>query len=126
MRRGTQITDPPDELTDSQRIAKVDQVMGNNLYQIILPDDSKRLVELPPKFRSTMWIRRGGYVVIDDTGNERNNKIDGEIIIVIHEVKKWMKLQYWPAEFTEKAAAVESDDELMQNTNRRRYESDED
>ena len=87
---------PPDELSDSQSIARVVQAIGNNLYNVELPGGKSALVELPSKFRSTIWLKRGGYVVIDSSVfEERENKLNGEIINVVTDEKVWRKQAYW-------------------------------
>lgn len=94
------------------------------------------MVELPPKFRNSMWIRRGGFVLVDTAAlSDRVNKLSGEIIAVIHDEKRWRKLSYWPTAFdrrnieTEAKEANDDDDEdedeIVENSNRRRYDSDE-
>jgi probable RNA-binding protein EIF1AD len=87
---------PPPSLTPTQSVARVQQAAGNNLYRIELPDTKVLLVELPARFRSTIWIKRGGFVLVD-TGamNERENKLDGEIINVVRNEKEWRKQKYW-------------------------------
>jgi probable RNA-binding protein EIF1AD len=90
---------PPDTLTSSQAIARIVKAAGKNLYSAELPDGKAVLVELEPKFRSTIWIKRGSYVVIDDdTLAERDNKLDGEIVNVVRDEKAWRKMSYWYVE----------------------------
>ena len=156
------VTDPPDNLTPTQRICRVDQICGNNLYSVTLPPQasasditadsvdakpalaeelqpgSKVLVELPPKFRNTLWIRRGGYVLVDLHAGEdrRQNKIVGTVAAVIQDVRVWRRMAYWPWPAPVQPTATVSvgaggdgdagDDLLQANTNRRRYDSDED
>lgn len=134
---------PPPELAISQKIGKVETINGNNIYTVILPDledesisgtaRSLHLVELPPKFRNTMWIRRGGFVLIDCGAFEgRENKLSGEIVTVIHDEKSWRKMDYWPNEFKKAEvptpmADPDTDDSLSGgNPNRRPYDSDHD
>lgn len=87
---------PPTTLTASQSIAKVLKATGNNLYSCSLPDKREILVELPSRFRNTIWIKRGGYVLVDakDAG-VRENKIDGEIVNVVRDEREWRKEAYW-------------------------------
>ncbi|KAI4716048.1 putative eukaryotic translation initiation factor eIF1a-like protein [Aureobasidium sp. EXF-10727] len=89
---------PPQSLTETQSVARVQQAAGNNLYRVELPDARVLLVELPARFRSTIWIKRGGFVLVD-TGamTERENKLDGEIINVVRNEKEWRKEKYWYA-----------------------------
>lgn len=156
-------SDPPAELKESYRIARVETINGNNIYTVIFPASTaptpsdptselstnpqtdhltvSAMVELPPKFRNTMWIRRHGFVMVDvDAFAERVNKLSGEIVCVIHDEKKWRKMAYWPVQFQaskiaeqsgggDDAATAESDDEdgsLDGNFNRRRRDSSDD
>ena len=88
---------PPASLGDSQIIARVRQAEGNNVYSVDLPCGEKPiLVELPSRFRSQIWIRRGGFVVIDTTAfMERSNKLAGEIANTVRDEKQWRKQAYW-------------------------------
>ena len=87
---------PPASLSDGQSIARVVKAEGKNLYSVKLPLDKSILVELPSRFRSTIWIKRGGYVLVDTNAfNGRDNKLDGEIVNVIRDEKQWRKETYW-------------------------------
>ena len=92
----TESTTPPDTLTDSQSIARVVKPEGSNLYTCELPNKKSILVELDPKFRNTIWIKRGGFVLIDlETMEERNSRVVGEIVNVVRDEKAWRKMSYW-------------------------------
>jgi probable RNA-binding protein EIF1AD len=70
--------------------------MGNNLFNVEQADGKELLVELPAQFRSTFWIKRGGYVVVDSQAlAERENKLHGEIVNVVREERIWRKMEYW-------------------------------
>ena len=87
---------PPASLEQGQAITRVVKADGNNLYSVELPNHTTLLVELPSRFRSTIWIKRGGYVVVDTTAFEdRANKLDGEIVNVVRDEKQWRKQAYW-------------------------------
>ena len=97
---------PPDGLPQGQKIARVKSAAGNNLYNLELPADhegeafSTILAELPSKFRSTIWIKRGNFVVVDATAlADRGNKLGGEIVNIVRDEKRWRKMKYWPKEF---------------------------
>ena len=101
---------PPATLPPTHRIARVVRARGNNVFAVTLPGDAKReaLAELAGNLRSTFWIRRGAFVVVDGAAlAARENKLVGEIVTVIMEVKRWRKMGYWPEEFR---AAEEEDD----------------
>ncbi|KAI1102767.1 nucleic acid-binding protein [Jackrogersella minutella] len=93
-------TTPPDQLTEVQSLAKVIKAEGNNLYACSLPNRRTVLVELATRFRNTIWIKRGGYVLVELTSpKEQKGKVDGEIVNVVHDEKEWRKQRYWPKEF---------------------------
>ncbi|KAL8713011.1 MAG: hypothetical protein Q9220_002871 [cf. Caloplaca sp. 1 TL-2023] len=105
---------PPSVLDDGHVIARVQKAEGKNLYLVQLPSSSKPplLVELPSRFRSQIWIKRGGFVVVDTTAFEdRDNKLDGEIINIVRDEKAWRKQAYWPSEFVKKSHYPEDSDE---------------
>ena len=87
---------PPDALSEGQSIARVTKAAGNNLYNADLPSGRPILVELPSRFRSTIWIKRGSYVVVDTKAlADRDNKLDGEIFNVVRDEREWKKQSYW-------------------------------
>jgi probable RNA-binding protein EIF1AD len=116
-------TTPPDSLSATQFIARVLKADGNNLYTCQIPADlpppetsdsseSKTkeaaesatanakptvLVELADRFRNTIWIKRGGYVLVELTPDDErgSSKIDGEIINVVRDEREWRKMAYW-------------------------------
>ncbi|KIV93352.1 hypothetical protein PV10_04569 [Exophiala mesophila] len=103
---------PPDTLTQSQSIARVIKANGKDLYTVQTPESQTLLVELDSKFRATVWIKRGGYVLIDTSNtDDRENKIQGDIINIASDEKMWRKQPYWPPQFVKKAVPVDSDEE---------------
>ncbi|KAI0489704.1 hypothetical protein F4859DRAFT_164105 [Xylaria cf. heliscus] len=102
-------TTPPGELTPSQHVARVIKAEGNSLYSCTLPNQQTVLVELATRFRNTIWIKRGGYVLVDLTpADEKRGRVEGEIANVVREEKEWRKQSYWPKEF---AKVTYDDDE---------------
>ncbi|KAI1630904.1 hypothetical protein F4809DRAFT_226471 [Biscogniauxia mediterranea] len=105
-------TTPPDQLTDTQSLARVIKAEGNSLYSCALPDQRIVLAELATRFRNTIWIKRGGYVLVDLVSpKEQNNKVEGEIVNVVREEKEWRKQSYWPKEFAKFTYDSEEDEE---------------
>ena len=87
---------PPDGLPDTHHIARAIKATGNNIYLIELPNKEQMLVELPARFRSTIWIKRGSYLVVDTKAQEeRDNKIGGEIVNIVRDEKAWRKAPFW-------------------------------
>lgn len=103
---------PADSLLPTQSIARVTSNAGKNLYRVELPSAKPLLVELPARFRSAIWIKRGNYVVVDTaTLADRDNKLDGQILNVVRNEKDWRKMPYWPAEFVKKPTYTEDSEE---------------
>lgn len=92
-------TTPPVELTENQCVVRVGKPEGNNLYTCILPNTKTVIVELAQRFRNTIWIKRGGFVLVDLTPGEEhsktNSKVHGEIVNVVRDEKEWRKMPYW-------------------------------
>ncbi|KAL5115087.1 hypothetical protein ACEQ8H_007002 [Pleosporales sp. CAS-2024a] len=103
---------PPDALAAGHCIARITSAAGNNLYHAELPGGKSVLAELEAKFRSTVWIKRGSYVVIDTSAlADRQNKLDGEIVNVVREEKAWRNMSYWPKEFVNKSTYIQDSDQ---------------
>ncbi|ETN45117.1 uncharacterized protein HMPREF1541_09994 [Cyphellophora europaea CBS 101466] len=103
---------PPDSISSNQTLARLASAKGKNLYEVETPASKTLLVELDARFRSTIWLKRGSYVLVDiGSLADRDNKIDGEIVNVVRDEKAWRKAPYWPKEFSKRPAATESDDD---------------
>lgn len=79
-------------------------------------------VEMPPKFRNTIFVKRGGFCVISiyqeimdlDTPPELSSyKVHGEISNIVVNDREWQKYAYWPQEFKKvtKGWDISSDEE---------------
>ncbi|EMR09132.1 hypothetical protein PNEG_02475 [Pneumocystis murina B123] len=92
-----QITlDPPHELPIYQKIAHVVEIRDHDLYLCKTADGETLLAELPARFRCKIWVRRGGFVVIDTHEfDKKGGKIQAEITIIIQNEKIWKKKKYW-------------------------------
>ena len=87
---------PPATLEPGQVIAQVVKGEGKNLYKVKLPDAKSLLVELPSRFRSTIWMKRGGFVLVNvNAFDDRENKLGGQILNIVRDEKQWRKQAYW-------------------------------
>ena len=87
---------PPNSLKEGEVLAQVIKGEGKNLYVVELPESKKLLVELPSRFRSTIWMKRGSVVLVNTMAFEdRENKLGGEIINIVRDEKIWRKQSYW-------------------------------
>ncbi|OJJ81348.1 putative eukaryotic translation initiation factor eIF1a-like protein [Aspergillus glaucus CBS 516.65] len=119
---------PPDELLQGQTIAKVIKATGKNIYQVEFPSKESVLVELPARFRSTIWMKRGSFVVVDTNALEdRDNKLQGEIVNIVRDEKAWRKAPFWPKEFAKQPVtrAEDSDDDEEESNMGKMPSSDE-
>lgn len=89
-------TPPTAPLPSTQIITRIITSAGNNLYRVLLPSEKEILVELPTLFRGKVWLKRGGYVLVDTKAfEERENKLGGEIVNVVRDERGWRKEPYW-------------------------------
>lgn len=87
---------PPAVLESGCLICRVVKAEGKNLYSVEDPKGQSLLVELPPRFRSSIWIKRNSFVVVNTSMlQERENKLGGGIQNVIGDFKAWRKMSYW-------------------------------
>jgi probable RNA-binding protein EIF1AD len=47
--------------SDSQKIVRILNNRGKNLFEIEYPDRTTTLSILPSKFRNIVWVKRGNY-----------------------------------------------------------------
>lgn len=103
---------PPSTLPQAQIIAKIIKAAGNNLYSVQQPTGEIILVEMPARFRSAIWVKRGTFVLVDTSAlATRENKLGGEIVNVVTNEKAWRKQTYWPAQFPKAGQSFGSDNE---------------
>uniref|UniRef100_A0A7S0V8E4 S1-like domain-containing protein n=1 Tax=Polytomella parva TaxID=51329 RepID=A0A7S0V8E4_9CHLO len=129
---------PPKE---NEFIVQVLGLRGGNIVNVQFPDGKETLCLLPSKFHKKVWVKRGGFVLIESDENAfEDTKVAGNILAVLYDeqIKEYKKLGVWPGEFkelkgdkSEKDIAVEgldlpefddSDDDLPpleRNVNRR-------
>jgi len=87
----------------NQQIVKILGSRGNNLHEVETSDGTKFLVSMPSKFRKSVWIKRGDFVIVDPI--EEGNKVCAEIVHILYGKQiKYLKSEgLWPVAFTEKA-----------------------
>ncbi|KAK5988092.1 S1-like domain-containing protein [Cladobotryum mycophilum] len=102
---------PPDDLEPNQTVVRVVKPEGNNLYACELPNKKPVVLELAQRFRNTIWIKRGGFVVAEGYPvGSTDSRAAGEIVNIVRDEKLWRKQAYWPKEFS-KSAYDDSDED---------------
>jgi probable RNA-binding protein EIF1AD len=102
---------PPAALEPHQSLVRVTKPEGSNVWTCELPGGKPILLELAQRFRNTIWIKRGGFVLAERyQESTEETRAAGEIINVVRDEKLWRKQSYWPKEFN-KARDLSDDEE---------------
>ena len=89
---------PPDAIEPNHSLVRVIRPKGNNLFTCELPSRKPVLLELAQRFRNTIWVKRGGFVVAERYGESaEETRADGEIVNIVRDEKLWRKQPYWCA-----------------------------
>ncbi|XP_004682664.1 PREDICTED: probable RNA-binding protein EIF1AD [Condylura cristata] len=136
--------------SDQQQIVRVLRTPGNNLHEVETAQGQRFLVSMPSKYRKSIWIKRGDFLIVDPI--EEGEKVKAEICFVLckDHVRALQKDGLWPEAFSgvvEKhnsnrnrqtqpelpaepqssgeESSSEDDSDLFVNTNRRQYQESE-
>lgn len=101
----------------NQQIVKILGGRGNNLHEVETSDGKKFLVSMPSKFRKSVWIKRGDFVIVDPI--EEGNKVCAEIVHILYgkQIKYLKNEGLWPLAFADKASTDEKADDKQINSN---------
>ncbi|KAG2489844.1 hypothetical protein HYH03_011647 [Edaphochlamys debaryana] len=77
---------------------------GSNLIEVEFPDGRQTLVMMPAKFNKKLWVKRGGFLLIEASEEaQQDTKVTGTIVGVLYDdqIKQLSKMPgVWPAEFS--------------------------
>lgn len=99
-------------LQEGQSIMQVVSLRGNNQIEVIDAKGETTLAIFPAKFQKSMWIKRGSFVVVDDSGRveavESGSKVACVVLQVLFhdQVRVLQKSPEWPEIF--KSAVVDT------------------
>ncbi|KAI9158216.1 S1-like domain-containing protein [Paramyrothecium foliicola] len=103
---------PPAALEAHQSLVRVAKPEGNNFWTCEFPNGKTIVLELAQRFRNTIWIKRGGFVLAERYQEVvENTRAEGEIINVVRDEKLWRKQPYWPKEFSKSLDSSDDEDE---------------
>ncbi len=93
------------EPTGDQQIVRVLQPKGNNLHEVQEASGSSYLVSMPTKFRKSIWVKRGDFVIVEPI--PEGDKVKAEIIHILfpEQIRELQKENKWPAAFPSKTQA---------------------
>ncbi|KAL8529559.1 hypothetical protein ACS0TY_006836 [Phlomoides rotata] len=92
-------------LQGGQSVMQVADLRGSNLIEVMDAKGEKLLAIFPAKFHKSMWIKRGNFVVIDESGREEavesGRKVAGVVTQVLYhdQVRVLQKSSEWPEIF---------------------------
>ncbi|KAF9992228.1 hypothetical protein BGZ80_004139 [Entomortierella chlamydospora] len=88
------------ELEENQQFARVLGTRGKNVHEVQFKNGEEILVNLPPKFRSLVWVKRGSYVIIQPAEEEDKTKVSGDIVAILFpdHIKQYKQQGIWPFE----------------------------
>ncbi|XP_019183959.1 PREDICTED: probable RNA-binding protein EIF1AD [Ipomoea nil] len=96
-------------------IMQVVDLRGSNLIEVMDANGEKSLAIFPAKFQKSMWIKRGNFVVVDESGREEAMESGRKVgcivtqVLFYDQVREYQKSPEWPEIF--KSAAVETSSE---------------
>ncbi|KAL1553405.1 putative RNA-binding protein EIF1AD isoform X2 [Salvia divinorum] len=92
-------------LQQGQNIMQVVGLRGSNLIEVMDAKGQHLLAIFPAKFQKSMWIKRGNFVVVDESGREEaiesGRKVAGILTQVLYhdQVRLLQKSSEWPEIF---------------------------
>ncbi|KAL9243111.1 hypothetical protein vseg_017039 [Gypsophila vaccaria] len=88
-----------------QTVMQVLSLRGSNLIEVMDAKGEKSLALFPAKFQKSMWIKRGSFVVVDESGREEALEAGSKVACIVsqvlfHEqVRRLEKRPEWPEAF---------------------------
>ncbi|XP_047133453.1 probable RNA-binding protein EIF1AD isoform X1 [Hydra vulgaris] len=94
-----EILDDYYEPNEDEQIVQIVAAKGNNLHEVKTINDESFLVSMPNKYRKSVWVKRGDYVVIQSI--KEGHKVQGEIVSILYpkQIKYLKQKNMWPEEF---------------------------
>ncbi|XP_010999652.1 PREDICTED: probable RNA-binding protein EIF1AD [Populus euphratica] len=73
-------------LEDGQSIMQVVSLRGSNLIEVMDARGGKSLALFPAKFQKSMWIKKGSFVVVDESGKEKALESGSKVACIVSQV----------------------------------------
>ncbi|XP_024024139.1 probable RNA-binding protein EIF1AD [Morus notabilis] len=92
-------------LEEGYNIMQVLSLRGSNLIEVMDAQGKKSLALFPAKFQKSMWIKRGSFVVVDDSGKEKALESGSKVTCIVSKVLFYEQLRVlqkspeWPEVF---------------------------
>ncbi|KAL1367892.1 hypothetical protein HN51_021997 [Arachis hypogaea] len=117
-------------LQDGQSIMQVVSLRGSNLIEVMDARGEKSLALFPAKFQKSMWIRRGSFVVVDESGKEKALESGSKVaclvsqVLFYEQVRALQKSPEWPETF--KSEMVDDSNERSSSQQENKMEKNDD
>lgn len=105
-------------LQQGQMIMQVVDLRGSNQIEVMDAKGEKFLAIFPAKFQKSMWIKRGNFVVVDESAKEEAIESGMKVgctvtqVLFYDQVREYQKSPNWPDVF--KSAAIESSSQNLE------------
>ncbi|KAH7537694.1 uncharacterized protein LOC107414024 [Ziziphus jujuba] len=92
-------------LEDGHTIMQVLSLRGSNLIEVMDAQGKTSLALFPAKFQKSMWIKRGSFVVVDESGKEKALESGSKVACIVskvlfyEQVRALQKSSEWPEIF---------------------------
>ncbi|KAG5031650.1 hypothetical protein JHK85_015632 [Glycine max] len=73
-------------LQDGQGIMQVVSLRGANIIEVMDASGNKLLALFPAKIQKSMWIKRGSFVVVDESGKEKALESGSKVACLVSQV----------------------------------------
>ncbi|XP_022764878.1 probable RNA-binding protein EIF1AD [Durio zibethinus] len=125
-------------LQNGQSIMQVLSLRGSNLIEVMDGRGEKSLALFPAKFHKSIWIKRGNFVVVDESGKEKALESGSKVACIVSQVlfyeqiRSLQKSPEWPEIFkpTNLDDSIENDggttSEYLQQEVKDEFESSDD
>ncbi|KAL4292118.1 hypothetical protein GQ457_14G017790 [Hibiscus cannabinus] len=90
---------------NGQSVMQVLSLRGSNLIEVMDAQGQKSLALFPAKFQKSMWIKRGSFVVVDESGKEKALESGCKVACIVSQVlfydqvRALQKSPQWPENF---------------------------
>ncbi|KAJ1388212.1 Translation initiation factor 1A [Sesbania bispinosa] len=110
-------------LQDGQSIMQVVSLRGSNLIEVMDSRGEKSLALFPAKFQKSMWIKRGNFIVVDESGKEKALESGSKVaclvsqVLFYEQVRALQKTPEWPEIFISRMVDDSNERTISQQVN---------
>jgi len=92
------------EPSENQQIVRVLEMKGNNTCEVLYPDHSRGIIEIPGKFKKVVYIGKGDYLIVELFKGLLKAKSSGTIVHILQkeQIQYLKKSGQWPETLEDK------------------------